>query len=617
MDSSLMDTDWRHTAAAHKMLMWPAVKTLLDQEYDQDYMMMLEEQRGLISLSDPSGIFYTANDTALPTSPLADDGSGCSGCSGSRSSQDETSIMDKKALSQNSDIDQFGLLRLFENTARRYYQSYLDWMHMLHPFLDQQELNQRVEDFIECYCPQNFPPTTDPDTLSKCAQANSDVTGGFVDATSASSGKLVRQDIDNAVILLILALGAICESQLSHSEQIMDQKSDWRLPHIFDLTDSDQDKCEHVRNRPFIPGLALYGYATAILDHIQGGVRLDYVHACLLAGLYAGQLTQPFQSHRWIRQAARTCQLFVRQPRYEELEGEAKELCVFAYWSCLQLESDLLVELDIPASGISRYESRIPFPKGRYATDAPEDATLPSTRVMLYYYSQIHLHKTLNHVHMDLFKVEKEGQTCWLPSVQNAQGARIDLWRMALPEMMSWRDVDEPAKDINAAHMRAKYYRTRYIIHRPMLYYADMQRMLDDIGSFAPSNPSLLSSQDWIPPVVNLSDMPILLRLACKICIESAILHTTAFDGIENRLVLTNIFGTAHAKFGNMLVLAATYNSSLSELVERSTLDRLFKHTIRFLLRYGNTSAALCADARILNQIYSKLFGGPPVLTDA
>ena len=70
-------------------------------------------------------------------------------------------------------------------------------------------------------------------------------------------------------------------------------------------------------------------------------------------------------------------------------------------------------------------------------------------------------------------------------------------------------------------------------------------------------------------------------------------------------------------QFGNMLVLAATYNSSLSELVKRSTLDRLFKRTIRFLLRYGNASAALRADTRILNQIYSKLFGGPPVLTDA
>lgn len=65
-----------------------------------------------------------------------------------------------------------------------------------------------------------------------------------------------------------------------------------------------------------------------------------------------------------------------------------------------------------------------------------------------------------------------------------------------------------------------------------------------------------------------------------------------------------------------MLVLAATYNSSLSELVDRTTLDRLFKRTIRFLLRYGSTSAVLSADTRILNQIYWKIFGGPPVLTD-
>jgi hypothetical protein len=69
------------------------------------------------------------------------------------------------------------------------------------------------------------------------------------------------------------------------------------------------------------------------------------------------------------------------------------------------------------------------------------------------------------------------------------------------------------------------------------------------------------------------------------------------------------------SQFGNMLVLSATYMSSLSELVERSTLERLLKRTIRFLLRSENISPTLRADAKILTEIYKKIFGHMPVLT--
>lgn len=63
-----------------------------------------------------------------------------------------------------------------------------------------------------------------------------------------------------------------------------------------------------------------------------------------------------------------------------------------------------------------------------------------------------------------------------------------------------------------------------------------------------------------------------------------------------------------------MLVLSATYTSSLSELVKRSTLERLLKRTIHFLLSNENISPTLRADARILSEIYEKIFGSAPVL---
>lgn len=63
-----------------------------------------------------------------------------------------------------------------------------------------------------------------------------------------------------------------------------------------------------------------------------------------------------------------------------------------------------------------------------------------------------------------------------------------------------------------------------------------------------------------------------------------------------------------------MLVLAATYMSNMSELVDRDLLEQLLKRTMRFLLQSRYISPSLRADARILSEVYFKIYGEPPVL---
>ena len=65
-----------------------------------------------------------------------------------------------------------------------------------------------------------------------------------------------------------------------------------------------------------------------------------------------------------------------------------------------------------------------------------------------------------------------------------------------------------------------------------------------------------------------------------------------------------------------MLVLAATYMSGLSELVNRDVLERLLQRTIRFLLQSRFISPSLRADARILMEVYNKIFGDPMALPE-
>lgn len=158
----------------------------------------------------------------------------------------------------------------------------------------------------------------------------------------------------------------------------------------------------------------------------------------------------------------------------------------------------------------------------------------------------------------------------------------LELWRSSLPEIMRWKDSDPPSSDINTARMRAKYYGARYIIHRPLLYhalhYADfkegsavdsptgsgvisgsrsqqvspsmthsqratsMARWSSDMGP-----PGRLPSTHPVWPCCPFKQLPKKLQAACKICIDSAIQSTEAFDGIQGRPVITSIFGTAHA----------------------------------------------------------------------
>lgn len=99
-------------------------------------------------------------------------------------------------------------------------------------------------------------------------------------------------------------------------------------------------------------------------------------------------------------------------------------------------------------------------------------------------------------------------------------------------------------------------------------------------------------------------------------CIKSAIHSTIAFDGvmfdrtgrsIKQRLIVTNIFGTAHAQFGNMLVLASVYWSYMSSLIDRTRLLSLLRRTIKFLRSLQAISTTLKHDAHLLEHVYTNI----------
>ncbi|KAH3096609.1 hypothetical protein KXW41_009142 [Aspergillus fumigatus] len=119
-------------------------------------------------------------------------------------------------------VDEFGTLCADPDTIRRYHRSYLEHIHKLHPFLDQGDLDKKIEMFIKLHCLPKTAGSTPTgtgdmlrgaerkrprDTLQGAACDFPIPTGGRTEATS----RRIERSIDNAVLLLVLALGSICE----------------------------------------------------------------------------------------------------------------------------------------------------------------------------------------------------------------------------------------------------------------------------------------------------------------------------------------------------------------------------------------------------------------------
>ena len=148
----------------------------------------------------------------------------------------------------------------------------------------------------------------------------------------------------------------------------------------------------------------------------------------------------------------------------------------------------------------------------------------------------------------------------------------LEGWRAKLDTFgWGWDDNDHKSRKINEARMRAKYYGAKYIIHRPALRYAlnhsrsvsTPQGQLSESPTTVPGHSSqhaspalqhnhptttlLRRNSEMGPPRRTSETLDPRIRQAAEVCIQAAIRSTTVFDAVSGRLIITNIFGTAHA----------------------------------------------------------------------
>ncbi len=307
----------KHMTAVQKLLRWPSIQELLLENpvYNEDYFMNLEEtcgllrvygrgdglnlgdnnQSGLVS-STPSATSVDSEEQALsPITPLE----GLWNTGFSSSAGGNAKRVPRKSIGE---LNHKGTLMINLETCLNLLESYIDHIHILHPFLQKVWLTQEVNLFAKSFNP----------TEHDCIHTSFIPSDSFMPKNARH--KPAALSITTAVVLLVMALGEICEwkdalpGPVQDRTQLSRQQS-FQFGHMSQMPSSEGLSSfeKGLNNADVIPGMAYYTYATQILKSMHGGVKLIHIHAKLLAGLYAGQLARVFESWDWIAQACRVC----------------------------------------------------------------------------------------------------------------------------------------------------------------------------------------------------------------------------------------------------------------------------------------------------------------------
>lgn len=677
-----------HTTPAHKLLEeWqsmnvfyqgvPYLKRIVEQNHKvSDYPMLLEKGRGTWRIWGVGEGHHFNDGSQAPGSPESsnDFSDGPSPTPGLSSGKDESwghppfdhssPVTPRECSGTEGGLDPEGRLNLHATILKELLDSYLVNMHVLHPFMNRSKLTRMFADFAEQYSPDlrstpgkspaysGLPPEFNPGVKRK---RSTTAHGNF-----GSQRVFIEFSLPNAIVLLVCALGKVFNYTDNCLPAPYKEKappaSVWGHAGGSPYPPSESAEDYRPRNIDILPGMAYYAYGSLILGQLGTGNTVEHAQAMILAALYNSQFARVMDSWGWIHNACRITMVLVKEDYPKLLRSyylkdgaqiTAKDryrknsvMCV--YWTCLQLESDILAEMSaLTPSEVSEHQSVIMYPAGvsdRFPTEdgagyenQPQEGQqidASDACAMMIYSSQIWLRVILNEAHNALYGAS--GRIGF--DVHNVKevvaNAKVHIeilesWKTTLPPILDWKDSDPPPTDLNLARLRAKYYGGLYMMLRPYL------RIAIHVLEFppAPATANQHNSEEPNVHMVDLSeDQQKIIEIACK-CIESAVRSTIAFDRVgadpdspytgyrsqrTKRLIVTNVFGTLHAQFGNILVLTSVLKSKLYPRVARFTslnranLTALFQRTIAILEEVSPNSPILSMDLEILRNVQAQ-----------
>ncbi|KAF9784230.1 hypothetical protein IL306_007814 [Fusarium sp. DS 682] len=271
--------------------------------------------------------------------------------------------------------------------------------------------------------------------------------------------------------------------------------------------------------------------------------------------------------------------------------------------------------MQLPPSGLLSHEDDMPHPNMSLLEGFDQ-------RILDSYPGQLYLRTHLNSIHRMLYAPEDpakpgKGKFRNVGVVSDA----VSGMHWVAPSF-AFREDDPPAGDILAARLRAKYWGAQVITYRPFI--RQILQFSHSIKNHAssPNFPSVSSEfrQGITAPAIHPKARthgdidPQVVELAKK-GIKALIESTRAFHGLgDKRPIITNVFGTAHAQWGNLLILSAAFQDPiLRTYVDEELLRTLFHKTIQFLRQSATATSALRTDMHILEGLQRDLFSYDPL----
>lgn len=383
-----------HTTPAARLLLVPAIANLTngivlgEKIKFEKYPILQEAKRGVLRLygrgegvDRPPGYDREPLQDLVSESTPSDANSDVSSPAGEEWGQvgGMTPVAEDTAppVQRGTVIDIEGMPDFSRETVLKYVDSYNRNLNIMHPILIPRHLNALVDVFLRsipassiksrqaegvaAYAANIRGPTAsfvglrNPESPGQKRKRSPVTTAESPDLPCASDLKPGHpfRSISTALVLLVMALGEICEhkkklfdiSNLQNDDQSVAGSPQMRnghprspaqtsptiststgLPSPYEgdrmyprsRRTSADSTAFFVKNRPrprnidLIPGLPYFALATDILGNQMGGNSLQHVHANILAGLYQGQLGRVCESHSFINNACRALQHILR-----------------------------------------------------------------------------------------------------------------------------------------------------------------------------------------------------------------------------------------------------------------------------------------------------------------
>lgn len=386
-----------HRTPAHRLFVeWPVMIRYCDglsrierlrndgKRIDQ-YPMLMEQDRGLLrvwGVGEGHDLYDGAHGPGSPensndfeSSSPASTKEGLWGCPPVDHSSPNTVNGDVPRRDHIGGLGPDGKPDFRHNTLWILYKSYQDNIHNLHPFLNPAKLRRMIEEFGDMYSPDRRNSTMSPSAVPERLNGgikrkrSSGIYGDAYGVADDLARGSIERSLRNAIILLVLALGKVCNykdplphprSDKSHATWGYHRDSPRSVNDSFGSSDASENR---QRNIDILPGMAYFSYATDILGNQNGGNTVAHAQAMLLAALYLGQFGRVLESWSWTNNACRICLVLVRREgkklhrtkiitndKGEHVAADKNEetwtpeerhrlnLIKCVYWTCLQME---------------------------------------------------------------------------------------------------------------------------------------------------------------------------------------------------------------------------------------------------------------------------------------